>query len=172
MKKIIAIIVLTFGCVSIYAQNEATKEALKAANDMVYDLAHGKIERFNWLTVGEVDQLFHPKNARSNDKWREILENPGKVCLPELQDIKKNGTSMGVDWNNVVVTDIRYTGKYDEDFGAEEMRGFIFVKSHGKTFRIFFKRGFLLNEKWRLMELRSIEKTSKIPPQLPKSGKN
>ena len=172
MRKLFVFTVFMLGCVSMYAQNEETKEALKAANDIIYDVAHGKMERFNWLTVQEVPLLFHPNDIRNNNQWKEIFGNPEKELTPALLDIKREGTSCGIDWNNVVVTDIRFQGNYDEDFGAEEMKGYIYLKSRGKTYRLFFKRGFLLNGKWRCILPRNISQTSEIPLEYPKSGKN
>lgn len=157
MKKFFAIIVLVLGCISMNAQSNAKNVALKAANDIVYDLAHGKLEKFHWLTVEEVPQLFQNKSERNLKGWNQIFGNLDKMILPELQNVKKEGTSIGVDWNDVKVTDIRYESEYDDDFGAEEMKGFILIKSCGKLFNIFFKRGFLLNGEWRCIELRRIE---------------
>ena len=157
MKKYFAIIVLVLGCISMNAQSNAKNEALKAANDIVYDLAHGKLEKFHWLTVEEVPRLFQNKSERNLEGWREVFENPNKMILPELQDVRKEGTSKGVDWNDVKVTDILYESYYDDDFGADEVKGYILIKSRGKLFNIFFKRGFLLNGEWRCLELRRID---------------
>ena len=137
------------------AQNNAKNEALKAANDIVCDLANGKLEKFHWLTVEEVPLVFKNKSNRNQDGWSHVFGNLDEM-LPELQDVRNEGKSLGVDWNDVKVTDISYEGHYDEEFGAEEMKGYIFIKSRGKLFHIFFKRGFLLDGVWRCIELRSM----------------
>lgn len=157
MKLLFVNIWLVLGCISMNAQSNTKDEALKAANDIVCDLAHGKLEQFHWLSVEEVPQLFQNKSERNLKGWREVFGNLDKMILPELQEVRKEGTSKGVNWNDVKVTDILYEGYYDDDFGAEEMKGFILIKSRGKLFNIFFKRGFLLNGEWRCIELRRID---------------
>ncbi len=156
MRKLFVIFVLMLGCMSINAQSDnARKAALKCANDIVCDLAHGKIQKFHWLTVKEVPQLFHPQSERALQGWKKAFSNYDDILL-ELREVKKEGTALGVNWNDLKVTDVRYSGSYDDEFGAEEMKGYIFIKSNGKLFHIFFKRGFLLNGEWRSIELRSI----------------
>lgn len=154
-------------------KDKATQTAMKAASDMLYDVANEKLERFNWITVDEIPELFHPKQDKNLKKWYEIFENKERDVLPLLIDFKKEGSAVGLDWNDMTITDIHYrVGEFDDEFGAQEIKGYIFVKSKGKPFRIFFKRGFMLNGEWRVMMLRSVEQTSKIPDDYPKSGEN
>lgn len=154
-------------------KDKATQTAMKAASDMLYDVAIEKLERFNWITVDEIPELFHPKQDYMLKECYEAYGDSEGVLLPSLIDFKKKGRDVGIDWNDVTVTDIHYrVGEFDDDFGAQEIKGYIFVKSKGKPFRIFFKRGFMLNGEWRSMLLRSVEQTSRIPDEYPKSGEN
>ena len=155
-------------------QEQVPPEVMKAVEDMIYDVAHQKIEKFNWLTVQEIPQLFHPKSEynKKMQMWNEFYSNLNTEMLPLIKESYEKGKSLGIDWNDVTITDVRYKSKYDEQWGAEEIKGYIFLKSNGKPYRIFFKRGFALNGQWRTMLLRFMDQTDEIPSDYPKSGEN
>ncbi len=153
-------------------QDPEFQEAMKAANDILYDVANGKFERFNWLTVEEISKVFKPHFESHRKQMEAMYGNPEKELLPMFEEFKEEASAEGVDWNDVKVTDVRYTSEFADEWEAEEYRGYIFLESKGKPFQIFFDRVFLLDGKWRSIQLGSIEQTSEIPSDYPKSGKN
>lgn len=169
MKNLIIIALMLTGCMGANAQTAEFNELKRAATDMFFDVAHTSINHFNLLKPEEVSQVF--SNPRAAKGFKEVVSNKQEM-IELFAENKKEGVEAGLDWNDVTITDIRYKGKYDSDWGAEEIKGYIYVKSHGKTYRIFFKRCFMLNGKCRLMQLRSIRQTSEIESEYPLSGRN
>ena len=168
-KQMIVIALMLIGCMTANAQTTEFEELKKAVADMIYDVAHVSINHFNILKPEEVSQVF--SNPRAIRGFKEYVSNKQKM-VEMLADEKKIGIEAGMDWNDITITDIRYKGEYDSDWGAEEIKGYIYVNSHSKPYRIFFKRCFMLNGKCRLMELRSISQTSEINSNYPLSGRN
>ncbi len=176
MKKIIifaVVLIVCMGCsTNISAQNNGADEAIKAATDMLYDVAHQKIERFNWLTVNEIRSQFHSVREKNYKTWEDFYSHLDDYMLPMMKEIFDKGIKIGIDWDDVTVTDVRYKCYYDESWGAEEMSGVIFIMSKGLPFRIGFKRGFALDGKWRTIMLRGMDQSNEIPFDLPLSGRN
>ena len=124
------------------AQSDEYNELKKAASDMIYDVAHTSLSHFNLLKPEEVSLVFG--NPRAERSFKEYVSNKQEL-INALADKKKEGIEAGLDWDDVTITDIRYRGEYDSDWGpnTEELLGYIYVTSHGKPFRIFFKRCFM-----------------------------
>ena len=168
-KQMIVIALMLIGCMTANAQTTEFEELKKAVADMIYDVAHVSINHFNILKPEEVSQVF--SNPRAIRGFKEYVSNKQKM-VEMLADEKKIGIEAGMDWNDITITDIRYKGEYDSDWGAEEIKGYIYVNSHSKPYRIFFKRCFMLNGKCRLLQLRSIGQTKEIESDYPLSGRN
>ena len=171
-KKFYLFAILLMSTLLVHAQDNAKVEAMKAATAVLHDVACCKMDRFNWLTLNEVSKVFHPQNSRNLREQEKMFGNPEKEIIPILKANKENGTKVGINWKDIFVTDIRFKGEYDDEWGTEELKGYIFLKSGGKPYRIFFKRGFTLDGKWRFILLRSMLQTSEIPSDYPKSGRN
>ncbi len=156
-KNLIVIVLMMIGCLTANAQNDDEyKEIVKAATDMIYDAAHGSISHFNLLKPEETSLLF--MNSQAAEGWAKTLSDK-QAFTDVFNNFKSEGVKKGIDWNDITITDIRYWGDYDSEWGAEEIRGHIYLNSNGMPFDIFFKRCFFLNGKCRMMLLSSIDQT-------------
>ena len=172
MKKLFFYAALFLSSSVSYAQNNATTEALKAANDMLYDVAHGKVERFDWLTHDELSRIIPFNNTEAEQTLGLVNNNTEKVLQAVIQKNRIDGEAAGIDWDSVEVTDIRYKSAYNDFLKTNEFNGFVFLKSCGKLFRAFFRCGFVVNGKWKIMLFVKFEQTNEIPVGYSKSGLN
>lgn len=78
-----------------------------------------------------------------------------------MEEIKKEGISLGVKWQNVEYLKSEITYFDDEELGNQKSaKGYLYFLSAGKRYRIWFKQAIIhpQTQMWVSINLREIEK--------------